>query len=71
MAFVGSLAYLNSGFKCTQVFGNNVCLDLPKWNFLVDKNITNQSHKKRFYHDDYEKYLNVFVIHHSVTGIFY
>ncbi len=35
--------------------------------FTTDLQINPSTNK--FYHEDYEKYLNVFVIHHSVTGI--
>ena len=38
----------------------------PKLQQLQLLNLTNDSQK--FYHQDYDKYLNVFVIHHSITG---
>lgn len=66
IALASSLLYLSWGFKCNQLFD-----DLPRLKFLDQGNKTIQYHGQRFYHDDYEKYLNVFVIHHSLTGNYY
>jgi hypothetical protein len=61
------VAFVYSGL-CIRILGADFC----QFNGLQLPNPALQSNgsdiQNRFYHEDYEKYLNVFVIHHSITG---
>ena len=61
LAFAGSMIFLYSGL-CQRILGNSC--EINDWYQQKNESISQQ----RFYHEDYEKYLNVFVIHHSITG---